>query len=118
MEDKASMADGVRCYSMDKISIGARSVVSQNTHLCAGTHDYTKASFALITRPITIGTNVWVCADSFIHAGVSVGDGAVIGARSVVTADQPEWMVCAGHPCRPIKEREFDTQRSVEGQSA
>jgi len=40
-----------------------------------------------------------------VHPGVTIGEGAVIGARSVVTRDVPAWMVCAGHPCVPIKER-------------
>jgi len=71
----------------------------------AGTHDYTKEGFPLITMPIVIGDYVWLAAESFIHPGITIGTGAVIGARSVVTKDMPEWMVCAGHPCKPLKER-------------
>ena len=40
-----------------------------------------------------------------MHPGVTIGNGAVIAARSVVTKDMPEWMVCGGMPCKPLKER-------------
>lgn len=109
--EECGIASGVILYSMDTIKIGKRSVISQGTHLCAGTHDYTKPGFPLIAKPITIGDHVWIAAEAFIHPGVTIGDGCVIGARSVVTHDMPAWMVCAGHPCKPIKERVFEHQR-------
>jgi putative colanic acid biosynthesis acetyltransferase WcaF len=59
----------------------------------------------LIWKPITIGSECWVAAEVFLGPGVDIGNGAVIGARSVVTKDMPEWMVCAGNPCKPIKIR-------------
>ncbi len=103
--DNCGVADGVRLYSQGAISIGHKSVISQGAHLCAGTHDYQKSGFPLITKPIGIGDHAWVAAEAFIHPGVSVGVGCVIGARSVVTKDQPEWMVCAGFPCVPLHPR-------------
>ncbi|GAB4016667.1 hypothetical protein GCM10028808_45850 [Spirosoma migulaei] len=90
---------------MEKIKIGRRTVISQGTHLCGGTHDYTKPGFPLVAKPIIIGDHVWVAAESFIHPGVTIGNGCVIGARSVVTKDMPGWKVCSGYPCKPIKDR-------------
>ena len=104
---ECGIADGVILYSQDKIKIGIRSVVSQGAHLCAGTHDYTQQGFPLITAPINIGNYAWIAAEAFIHPGITIGAGSVIGARSVVNKDMPEWMICAGHPCKPIKEREM-----------
>ncbi|RYF46866.1 MAG: putative colanic acid biosynthesis acetyltransferase, partial [Cytophagaceae bacterium] len=49
--------------------------------------------------------NAWVAAEVFIHPGVTIGNGCVIGARSVVVSDMPQWMVCTGHPCKPLKPR-------------
>ena len=105
--DECGIGNGAILYSQGKITIGRRAVVSQGAHLVAGTHDYTKAGFPLITAPINIGDYAWVAAEAFIHPGVSIGKGCVIGARSVVTKDMPEWMVCAGFPCIPIKERKM-----------
>lgn len=105
LDDECGIANGAILYSQGKITIGKRAVVSQGSHLCAGTHDYTLPGFPLITRPIFISDHAWVAAESFIHPGVTIGEGCVVGARSVVTKNMPAWMVCAGHPCKPLKER-------------
>jgi putative colanic acid biosynthesis acetyltransferase WcaF len=105
LNDECGIANNVILYSQDKITVGRRAVISQGTHLCTGTHDYTKEGFPLITLPIHIGEQAWLAADSFVHPGVTIGKGCVIGARSVVHKNMPEWTVCAGHPCKPIKER-------------
>lgn len=103
--DQTGIANGVILYSQGKIRIGRKSVISQGAHLCAGTHDYTREGFPLVTKPIIIGDDCWLAAEVFVHPGVTVHNGAVIGARSVVTKDMPPWMVCVGFPCQPIKER-------------
>lgn len=99
------VSNGVILYSQGKIIIGPGAVISQGAHLCVGTHDYTVPDLPLITKAIHIGAHAWVAAEAFIHPGVTIGTGCVIGARSVVTKDMPDWMVCSGHPCKPIKAR-------------
>jgi putative colanic acid biosynthesis acetyltransferase WcaF len=108
LADGCGIASGVILYSQGRITIGHQAVVSQGAHLVTGTHDYSKAGFPLITKPIYIGKHAWVATEAFIHPGVTIGDGCVIGARSVVTKDMPDWMVCTGHPCKPIKPRHYD----------
>jgi putative colanic acid biosynthesis acetyltransferase WcaF len=110
LADQCIIATGVNLYSQGKIIIGKRTVISQGSHLVTGSHDYTKQGFPLFTKDIKIGNFTWVAADTFIHPGVTIGEGCVIGARSVVTKDMPEWMVCSGHPCKPIKPREYDKE--------
>jgi len=105
MANHSTLARRTICYSMASISLGERAVVSQGVHLCTGSHDYESENFQLFALPIEIGSDVWICAEAFIGPGVVVATGAVIGARSVVTRDQPAWMVCAGNPCRQIKPR-------------
>lgn len=105
LNDRCGIADRVILYSQGRIIIGKNAVVSQGAHICAGTHDYTKPGFPLQTAPIKIGDYAWVAADVFIHPGVTVNEGAVIGARSVVNADMPAWTLCAGFPCKPLKPR-------------
>ena len=109
MGDSASMGPGVTCYSMAMITLGARSVVSQGSHLCAGTHDYTRPDLPLMKPPITIQHQAWICADAFIGPGVTVGEGSVVGARAVVVKDVEPWTVVAGNPARYIKKRELDS---------
>ena len=100
------IADDVNIYNMDIIEFGDYCVVSQGSHLCGGSHDYNSANFQLFAKPISLGRHTWICADSFIGLGVSVADGVVVGARSVVTKsiDDP-WAVYAGHPAVRIKDR-------------
>lgn len=105
VEDEAGIADDVTLYSMATITIGRRAVISQGAHLCTGTHDYEDPAFQLYALPITIGAEAWICTEAFIGPGVTVGEGSVVGARSVATRNLPAWMVCAGIPCRPIKKR-------------
>jgi len=108
LEEQSGIANGVILYSQGKIVIGRRSVISQGVNLCAGTHDYTKVGFPLITMPIHIGNEVWIAAEAFVNPGITIADGCVIGARSVVINNMPAWMVCAGHPCKPIKVRNME----------
>lgn len=103
--DQCGIANGVILYSQGKIIIGNKAAISQGAHICAGTHDYTREGFPLISMPINIGNEAWIATDAFIHPGITIGDGCVIGARAVVVKDMPPWMVCVGHPCRPIKKR-------------
>ncbi|WP_316786293.1 WcaF family extracellular polysaccharide biosynthesis acetyltransferase [Pedobacter frigiditerrae] len=105
LHDQCGVGSGANLYSQGKITIGEKAVISQGAYLCAGTHDYTKAGFPLITAPIYIGKNVWVAAEAFVHPGVAIGEGTVVGARAVVVKDLPAWMVFAGNPARPIKDR-------------
>jgi putative colanic acid biosynthesis acetyltransferase WcaF len=97
------VADGVTLYCMDRIQIGDYAVISQGAHLCGGTHDYNSANFQLVVKPIVIGAYAWVCAEAFVHPGVVVPDGAVVGARSVVTRTllRP-WAIYAGNPCQQV----------------
>jgi len=112
--DYCGVANGVTLYSQGKITIGYKAVISQGAHLCAGTHDYTDPGFPQVSKPIIVGALSWIAAEAFIHPGITIGEGAVIGARSVVSKDIPAWMVCAGHPCSPIKIRKINYNRRLE----
>ena len=59
----------------------------------------------LITAPIIIGERAWIGADVFLGPGVSIGNGAVIGARSSVFRNVEPWTVVVGNPAKPIKQR-------------
>lgn len=105
MGDYSVLGDHVDCYAVDRIEIGAHSIVSQYTFLCAATHDPDQPSFPLITKPIRIGAQAWVAADAFIGPGVTVGDGAVVGARACVFKDVAPGAIVGGNPARLIRMR-------------
>ncbi|WP_411846125.1 putative colanic acid biosynthesis acetyltransferase [Roseibacillus persicicus] len=105
IDDEAGIANGAILYSQGLIRIGKRAVISQGVHLCAGTHDYSTKGFPLVTKAIMIGDHAWIAAEAFVHPGVTVGEGTVVGARSVVTKDLPDWKVCSGFPAEVLKER-------------
>ena len=58
---------------------------------------------------IVVGNDVWIGYEAVIFAGVTIGDGAVIGARAVVTKDVPPYTIVGGVPARPIRRR-FDPE--------
>lgn len=103
--DGVAMGAQTEIYNYAPVSIGRMSVVSQYSYLCTGTHDYTHPHMPLIWAPIHIGSECWIAADVFVAPGVTIGDGTVVGARSVVTRDLPSWSVCAGNPCKVLKPR-------------
>ncbi len=58
---------------------------------------------------IVIGNDVWIGYEAVILSGVTIGDGAVIGARAVVTKDVPPYTIVGGVPAKPIRRR-FDDE--------
>ncbi len=104
--DYSGIGGGATIYCMDKIIIGDYVAISQGAHICGGTHDYNSQNFQLIAKPIVVGSYAWICAEAFIHPGVVVPEGVVIGARAVVNLKlmQP-WGVYAGNPCRLVGTR-------------
>lgn len=95
----------VDCYCVAPVEIGNHTVISQYSFLCTASHDIRDPSFALTTGPITIGSHSWVAADVFIAPGVSIGEGAVVGARSSVFRNVAPWTVVVGHPAKFLKHR-------------
>jgi putative colanic acid biosynthesis acetyltransferase WcaF len=99
----AAIADGAEVYNTSPVRLGEYSVVSQGAYLCGASHEFESKAFPLISAPITVGAHAWIAARAIVQMGVTIGEGCVIGAGSVVTHDMPAWTVCAGVPCRPIR---------------
>ena len=105
MGERSAIGFEAEIYNFAPVIIGRHVVVSQYTYICTSTHDYTHPYFPLVSKPIRIESQAWVASGCLISPGVTIGEGAVIGARSLVTKSMPAWTVCAGSPCKPIKER-------------
>lgn len=103
--DHSWVGDDAVLYCFAPITIGNNVVVSQKSYLCAGTHDYRSPGFDIQAFPIVIEDEAWLAADVFVAPGVTIGRGAVVGARSSVFADLPPMMMCAGSPARPSRPR-------------
>ncbi|WP_038212316.1 acetyltransferase [Xenophilus azovorans] len=101
----AVLGPGVDCYCQGRITIGEKAVVSQGASLCAGTHDIADPNFQLVQKPIAIGAHAWIAAEAFVGPGVTVNEGAVVGARAVLFKDAEPWGVYVGNPARWIKTR-------------
>jgi putative colanic acid biosynthesis acetyltransferase WcaF len=103
--DYSWIGDEVVLYSLGEIHIGAHTVISQRSYLCAGTHDYTAPGFNIAGLPIHIGDQVWIATDVFVAPGVEIGAGTVVGARSSVFNHLPGGMVYYGNPASPMRKR-------------
>jgi acetyltransferase-like isoleucine patch superfamily enzyme len=64
-------------------------------------------------EPISVGRNVWIGFDCIVLPGVTIGDGSIVGARSVVTENVPPYTVVAGNPARVIRKIENDEAKQV-----
>ncbi len=98
-----AIANEAEVYNPELVRIGDYAVISQGAYLCGASHEYRQWSFPLVAKPITIRHHAWVAARAIVHMGVTIGEGCVVGAGSVVTRDLPAWSVCAGNPCRVLK---------------
>jgi putative colanic acid biosynthesis acetyltransferase WcaF len=101
----SAIAPEVDLYCVDAVSIGSYSVISQRSFICTASHDYKKINLPLVTKPISIGSYVWVCAEAFLAPGITIEDSAVVLARSVVTKNVFKEEVVAGHPACKIRMR-------------
>jgi putative colanic acid biosynthesis acetyltransferase WcaF len=106
-EDFVGIGERAILYNMAPLKLGQRCVISQGAHLCGGTHDYNTTHFQLLAKPIAIGAHAWVCTEAFVGPGVEVPEGAVVGARAVLTRSPAQaWTVYAGNPALPVAERQ------------
>lgn len=101
------VGDHATLYCLGNVSIGDNTTISQGAHLCGGSHDCSVAEFPLIKADVTVGSQCWVAAEAFVGPNVTVGDGAVLGARAAAFKDLEPWTIYGGNPARPLRYREF-----------
>lgn len=103
--DFSAIGRSVEIYNYGFVEIGSNTVISQYSYLCTASHDYLSRTMNFYSKPIIIGQYVWIAAHAMIMPGVHVGDGSVIGARSVLTKSSDPWHVYSGLPAKKIKPR-------------
>ena len=104
--EECAIGDRVTLYALGLITIGDRSTISQNVHLCAGTHDWRDPSMPLIKSNIDIGRDVWICADAFVGPGVTIDVGAIVAARAVAVKNIGANDIVGGNPAKIIGTRD------------
>lgn len=92
-------------YKDVEISIGNNVAVAPEVCFLAAGHDYTRKDLPDTAASIVVNDYVWIGARSIILQGVTIGEGAIIGAGSVVTKDVPPYTVAVGVPAKVIKAR-------------
>lgn len=95
---------GVIITCMGIVEIGEHCLISQYSHICAGTHEYRDSHMPIERAPVRIGNDVWIASDVFVGPNVTIGDNVIVGARSSVFGDMPSNIIAVGEPARKIKD--------------
>lgn len=111
--DWSAIGEEAFVYNLGLVTLGEKVTISHRAQLCAGTHDYTQPDLPLLRPPIVIHNQAWICADAFVGPGVTVGEGAIVGARGVVTKNVEPWVIVAGNPAKPIKKRILNSPLAI-----
>ena len=110
---------GLNCLLGPKVKIGRFSMLANNVSVIGGDHIFSDPNKPIIFsgRPdlqeTIIGDDVWIGAFSIIMSGVKIGDGAIVGAGSVVTKNVPPYSIYAGVPAKFIKMRFNDDEIKI-----
>jgi acetyltransferase-like isoleucine patch superfamily enzyme len=115
------IGDNVHIAAGESVTIGDNCLFASKIYISDISHgDYSDLKTAsnpnippderpLITKPVSIGNNVWLGDNVCVLPGVSIGNGCVIGANAVVNRDIPDNCLAVGVPARVIKKFEEDT---------
>jgi acetyltransferase-like isoleucine patch superfamily enzyme len=101
------------------IRVGSHVLISSNVSIIGNDHPYNDRSITVYNAPrlddssVEIGSDVLIGFGTIIVGTVSVGDGCIVGAGSVVVRDLPPYTICAGVPAKPLKPRYQDGAREV-----
>ena len=108
--DDVDLALDVLITTSGSVTIGDRVLVGYRTQILSANHEIPSGMERVFDaghefKPITIGDDVWIGANCVILPGISVGEGAIVGAGSVVTKDVAAFAVVGGVPAKIIKSR-------------
>jgi putative colanic acid biosynthesis acetyltransferase WcaF len=99
------IGEGVWIDNLVPVKIGDHVCISQGALLLTGNHDYTKETFDLVTREITLEPGAWIGARSVVCPGVTCKSHAVLTAGSVAVKDLEPYSVYQGNPAVKIRDR-------------
>lgn len=111
---------GEYCFLTGKVIIGRNVMMGPNVSIWTKNHNFSRLDIPMREqgnsemKPVVVEDDVWIGANVIILPGVHFGQGAVIGAGSVVTKDIPEYAVMGGNPAKFIKSRKNDGSKNEE----
>lgn len=97
---------GCIIFDMGEVTIGKNVMLGPRVGIYTTNHAFDpdeRVRNVVISKPVTIGDRAWIAADVKILQGVTIGEGSIVGAGSVVTHDIPAGVVAAGNPCRVLR---------------
>jgi maltose O-acetyltransferase len=101
--------DMVHIWGAGGLTVGDDTLVASHVAITTQTHDVDALSHGLlyretsVARPINIGRNVWIGTGAIILPGITIGDGAIVAAGSVITRDVAEGTLVAGVPAKFVR---------------
>ena len=109
--DNVDLAVDVLITSDGGVSIGDRTLVGYRTQILSGNHVIPPRPVHISdagheAKPVRIGSDVWIGANCIILPGVTISEGAVVAAGSVVTKGVEPFMIVGGVPAKPIRRRD------------
>ena len=107
--DHVFIGRGVEFDLTQRISIGNHALIAPRCFITDHTHGVSATARIdeqqCLAGPVVIGNDVWLGAGTVVLPGVTIGDGAVVGANSVVTKDVAPMTIVAGAPARTLRKR-------------
>jgi putative colanic acid biosynthesis acetyltransferase WcaF len=100
--DNCWIGEEVWFINHEKITLGSDVCISQRSIICSGGHDYHSISLEFSHKPITIKNGAWVCLDSKVLPGVSIGECSVVSAGEIVRTSLPDYSMLIGGQIRTI----------------
>jgi len=93
---------GATVICHERVAIGERCKIAYDV-LITDSDEHEVPGGGPMVAPVAIGDDVWLGARVLVLKGVTIGDGAIVGAGSVVTRDIPPWSIAAGQPAKVIR---------------
>ena len=103
---------GINCMIPYNLKVGKDVMMGPYVIIIGENHEYSRLDMPMrlqgyrFKKPVQIGDDVWIGARAIILPGITIGQGAIVGAGSVVTKDVPPYSICAGNPAKVIKYRQ------------
>jgi putative colanic acid biosynthesis acetyltransferase WcaF len=105
MDHTATIGGKAEIYNPGGLKVGHHAIISQGAYICGASHDVHHPDFPFRAAPIELESYAWVCARAIVLPGVTLHEGAVLGAGAVTHQSLKRWTIYAGNPARPIGAR-------------